>query len=466
MIKSVGERAYLVRKIVFSLLCLSVSVVSLEGCNRAAGQHAAAAKELSQAIDILNQANQGYVPKTGSGSGLATIAAYRQQMMAKAVAPLQDVLTKGSKTQEVAARRLLAQISTSKANTLAAVAGGSYGTLAAGSNVFVSDAMSVTGAADRAVTLKVDNSDAVKSLQVTAEELTKKQADLQSEIKTAQQARDDQQSQIDQLKQTASKLMSQAQTLSENAMAAESGKKYQMLDRASSLRKKAHSALHQAALHGLTLTGHAHTLDLLTKKKALADEALKLVNDRIASFESEQTSMDAKRQMADQQTQAAGQAMLKKFEQLNKSFAANVDGPYSKAADAIAHAVDMLTKAKADASGSYREDADLDLLSSYIDQARILGAHARATGGYAELVKLAKTAVGKALGDKDAELGKTISDLEAKQKTLTASANSAIAAGEKLAATLKGGSGDMAKLVSEQKQLLDQYKKRVAASGA
>lgn len=447
------------RKLAVSMLCLTVAA-SLGGCNHRAGQHAAAAKKLNQALALMNQANRGYAPADQAHKRPIPLQQYRQQTLKEAVAPLQAVLQTGSTDQQVAARRLLSQIDASHAGYLAAQATGRYGQFQSASGVLISDALAVTSAAGRAEDLKVNNRDAVRSLQgATLDKLNKRKQTLQRQIKTEQQAYDQQQQHVTQLQQEANALMSQAQKVRQKGFVAQGNKKYDLLDKAAALRSQSNEAAYHAAQHQVSVASRSRAIALLKKKQALVDAAIKIVKDRIDSLQSQQKQMDDAQTKARQQEQSTGQTVLKKFKTLDNVYQSGVQQPYSNAESQIDDAVNLLTRAHSLAHGNQRQNVTLDLLSRYIDQANILAAHARATEGYADLLKLVHNAAGKQLAKAATALDHTLTRLRSQQKSLIQKANNAVAAGQKLAASLsQGASHDTASIVSSQQQVLSQYK--------
>lgn len=448
------------KKTIAVISCLCLVALFFVGCSK--HSQAQATKDLQSALATINKANQGYIDS--SHSQPVTYQQFRQKTLDSAKTTLQNVIASGTAEQQATAYSMLAKIQASSARILARHASNQYAQWQSASGNIITSAVAIDSAAGRRTLLKVNNSAGVKKLQSALAKLHGLAKELDKQISKQKALSQAQKNIHDKLIKQSNALASQAQEIHQKGFMATGGKKYDLYDQAAKLQSKAATLSFKASRHQVKRSTYLAKLKILETKKQNVLDGIKQVKKRIAEFNSETQKSNEAREAAYKQAQTSASQVAAEFKALQQNYANHIAQPYAKASKQIAKSVSLYKKAISQAAPKQRDYVQLDLLSTYLNQANIALGQAAAANGFGDLIKLISVNKNNWLkGDASdiSTMTALLAQLKEQQQTAEKQAKEALKAAGKIATNLEHTRGNLAQVVKAQKTLLSQYQKQV-----
>lgn len=401
------------KKILTVLLLTGLAV----GCAERQSAENARVRQAHQEVNaLLGQASLAYVP--GEQVDVRW-AAWRQDQQAKALETLQSVLKEGSVSQQVATRRLLADIHDSAARYQLASAIDQWADLSRESALLLSYLMVVDRADAQVRNFSIDQSSLIASLRKQTADIEKESQAHQKELEQWQAKARDLTAQFEAAHKQALSLGEQASTLRGQAFSLTGD------ERLASYEKAA-----QIAIQGNKASAEAQKLEsqlgIARSQVALAERKLKLANDAIADGKKyiqnaidNQTQQTTLRDKAQQDKQQAIDKLDSELAELVKNYQQVRETQFQSALARLDQAIELLEGALPLTNDSkIRREIQLDILARKVSRLHLLSIEATAAGDWA--AKLA--VVHQGASDAKRPGGAMIADKAAFYDTTTQSA--------------------------------------------
>lgn len=455
------------QRLLLSVLIAGSVAGSFVGCSdQAAVQQRAALDQFKQALAKYEEAQRGFIYGADAASA-KSYRAFRQQKMAEAAKLLESFATNGTPSQQVAARRLLSDIQASAGRYIAedaAVLGSSIG--AQGAEV-LSYVVTIDLSQTQAKSIPADESELVTKLGSDRLSAQRDVADIRQEAQT---------------------LRSQIKTL-EQKIAGHMTAKNDAAAKALALREKAFITKGDEQLKVYATADEAQRTsdsagadaERVLVRKAAVESELRILDQRVASYEALLKTIDTLEaeaktrqqeavkviEAANKSGQDAAKELLEKFAALAKSYSDGVDEPLRKAQAKLAESVKTLEGALTIAPGPSADAVKIDLLLRYVESAHVYGVHIAVAESYTRSLRTV-AAAGARLVPASAGYFTENADNAGKQlDQLATAAKQIISEGSKLASDMSTGKPETdttAALAAEQFTRLQGYAKRISAS--
>jgi len=270
----------------------------------------AAREQVQQAMALVTDAETGFVPQ-GQESTVsvqidgrtvkdqqADLQAHRQEVLGQAADKLKPMLDKGSVSQQVAVRQLLADIYASNASYQSRHAMTQWAILANRGATLLSYIFSIDRTTARANSFQNDEAPLLAQLQQNQQETEHRINNLQDQVDQLQQ-------QIGQLSQhirdreaQVNEAVAHAQQLKDQAFVSHGPSRYTLYDEATQAQRRADRASSQAEQAQVKLDVFQSELAILEKQLHLALETGQIIDQEIANAQQRQRRAQNVRQSA------------------------------------------------------------------------------------------------------------------------------------------------------------------------
>lgn len=331
---------------------------------------------------ILSKAQRSYVP--GDEPVETSLVAWRQEQQQEAQAKLQEILDQGTVSQQIATRRLAADIydSAARAQVIDTVA--QWTELSARSALLLSYLQSVDRADAQLRRFSGDASDLMADMRAQAQKLDKQSEDLQKELAQVQATIKEQDSQLQDLSKQLQQLTAQSANLRQQAFSQTGTERHQSYEKAAQAAINANkvSAQHQtlAARREIAQANAA----VLSRRLALSNEALKQIETQIKNTQASVADQQRLREKAQKDKTAAIEKLDSELEKIVAQYKSLMDEGFGKSLAQLDQAIELLDKTIAMASDNQmRRLVQLDLLARKISRLHVLSMQASAAGDWA-----------------------------------------------------------------------------------
>lgn len=453
------------RKIALSI----VAIAMLTGCSdQSAQQESNKVKLLDDALALIHQSEQGYVPKQGADRfdppedqfRKIELQAYRQNKLSQAIGLLQPLAKGGNDLQwiTVLANRLLADVHAASARDISRDAMADWSALANRCITLLSYAGSIRQAQSRLI-LCGDESHLVDAMN-DDKKITHRQLDDQ------RSAADRKKEQLDQLNQSIADLdvkrdqtVAKARQLTEQAYLAQGHEKQDLENQASETEMVAYkygSQAQQIAVHR-----DRYDLELVMLK-----EEIRLTEALDASI-SQQMDKAAKRQQNRQQLADAARKdqnevaklLNEEFGQIKTAYRQTVEQPLATAAEAMGSAITALKSAEGKVRGKDKEDVQHELLAKQVAKIHTLSDDFISSGSFGRTIGLLAASASAARNLDIKSYGREYDELVKRQSYLATEAVNLADKADQLAESLADPGTDP--FVDRHREYLAHYKNEI-----
>jgi hypothetical protein len=437
------------------------------GCSdQAAQQQRADLEQFKQVLAKYEEAQRGFVYGADSASA-KSYRAFRQQKMAEASKLLETFASKGTPAQQVASRRLLADIQASAGSYIAedaAVLGSAIGSQGA---EVLSYVVTIDLSQIQAKSVPADESELITKLSSDRLSAQRDAADIRQEAQTLR-------SQIKKLEQTIginlinkNNAAAKALSLREKAFVTKGDEQLKLYAEADEAQRVSDSASADAERVSVRKAAVESELRILDQRAESYDALLKTIDTLETEAKARQAAAVTVIEAATKAGQDASKELLEKFAALAKNYSDGVDEPLRKAEAKLAESVKTLEGALTIAPGPNAEAVKIDLLLRYVQSAHVYGVHIHAAESYTRSLRAVATAGARLVPASAGYFTENADNASRQLDQLANVARQIISEGTKLASDMSVGKPDTdatATLAIEQNKRLEGYAKRISAS--
>ena len=460
------------RKIVFvSALAIGLTV----GCvDRQASDRQVAREKFNQALGLIAQANQGFVPQGQEAESQlevdgqtvtarqADIHAYRQTMFVQAAAALEEILDMGSVAQRVSTRRVLAEVYAAQVRYAAGQAMAQWVVLADQEATLMSSLGSVSRAESRLQLLNADQ-------ETFLTHLRKDQSDTQEQIDQATQESDELAKQMADLSQQIDVLnaeIKQGQALARQLqgqaiVATQSQRQYDLYDQSAAAQRQSHIASAKAQQLAVQLDIVQSKHAMLKKQAGFGQQASETLGQQVDDAVQRQASRpldEARAAKSDAQEQ-----LMTRFNQIAKTYDESVDTVLDSAVEKISEAIDLLSVIP-EAPEADKSLVQLEKLSHMVDKTHLLTEHILAASSHGQVLDVVSHHSRRVMPDRVSVFAQRSGQLHEQQRKLIETAKQNISDATIICEEISnrlGEEGPIASIAKQQLQRLEGYRQRI-----
>lgn len=434
-----------------------ISSCWLAGCGEESGVTAGQA-DLNQAIRLIGEAERRFADQTavselGADVGAAR-RAHRQEHLKEAAARLESAVRSGTPAEQVAARRLLADIYASQAQESRRQALIDSGHLRQqtvrlyGHLTEVDRAVARQKLMDRRGEIEAE----ARALEAEAKRHDDARETFTRQIAQLQQQRDQQAARVQAARQEAHRLAAEAEKLRAQAFAAEGEARFDLANEAAEMDRKAEAAGFEADRHQLELEVIELNMVPLQDWRQLRQVAATELRSQQAASRQEIQTLASGLQEAQATEKAALQRLEEAFVQLDEHFIQQVDARFQEAAQSIGAAIEQLQTA-AGAAGRNRQEVDVEQAAKLLEQATLFTQYALAVRAYADTLHGVTASVREIVPGAAEALVNRQAELASASAAAQAEAAAVISTGEQLAEQIRSALAEGSQ--AERRRLLD-----------
>lgn len=436
-----------------------VSSVWLAGCGEEAGLSAGQA-DLNQAIRLIGEAERRFADQAAISELGADVRQarrkHRQEHLQQAATRLEAAIRSGAPSEQIAARRLLADILASRAQTARREALIESGHLRQQTVQLYGHLTEV----DRAVASQrlLDRRGEIEAETRTLEAEAKRHDDagetFARQIADLRRQREQQAARVQAARQEAHRLAGEAERLRAAAFAAEGEARFDLANEAAAVDRKAEAAGFEADRHQLELeVTELSIVPLEDWRQLRVSTAAELRGQLQSSGQEIQTLAQGLRE-ATANEQAALQRLDAAFAELDERFVTQVEARFQEAVEAITAAVEQVQTA-ANAAGRQRQDVDVEQVAKLLEQATLLTQYALAVRAYTDTLQGVTASVRAVVPGAAEALVRRQAELAAAGSTIQAEAAATISAGQTLAEQIRSALAEGTQ--AERRRLLERF---------
>lgn len=359
------------------------SLCLLPACSDSqSAQNAQVVRTHREVTQILNQAQRSYVP--GDQPVETSLVSWRQDQQAQAQAKLQEILDQGTKAQQIATRRLAADIYDSAARAQIVEAVTQWTELSSRSSLLLSYLQAVDRADSQLRRFSGDSSNLVADMRAQADTLRKQSDAFQKELAQVQATVKELDQKLASLDQQLQKLTTQSASLRQQAFSQTGVERYQSYEKAA-----------QAAISSNKVSAERQTLaaqrDIAQANAAVISRQLELSNEALKQIEAQtkaaQSSIEDQQRLkakAQQDKTAAIEKLDSELEKVVADYKTLMDEGFGQALAQLDKAIDLLddTVAMTD-DNQMRRLVQLDLLARKVSRLHVLSMQSAAASDWA-----------------------------------------------------------------------------------
>ena len=365
---------------------LIVCLFAALGCER---RESAGNEHLQSARELIERASQGYTESGQANPDDPTrLEQFRQRMLDKALGQLERAVQAGSPQQQVAARRLLADVHASAARRTTRQATTAYADLAASANKLISQLRAVDRLANQAAVHSQDRSAIRDALQAEIQAQQEQQSSAQSEAEELKGQIAELENKRDQHRQAAKQANQQQHKLEQQAFDAEGDQRYKLLDQASEAGQRANKADTQAERVQVRIERLNAQLSIVQTKLSEIGKALKNLNAQLDQWRERQREADQQLEAVQQKKAEAAQKLVDQFKEAQSQYEQQVHQALTAAGGRMQDAVSQLQEAANQAGGDQHTSVRQDLLAKRVTQTYVLNEHVMVAAGFGRTISI------------------------------------------------------------------------------
>ncbi|MEM9883745.1 MAG: hypothetical protein AAF800_12595 [Planctomycetota bacterium] len=374
------------RLIRLPLAAAALAAVFSAGCDDSTVQSARSHALLTEAADVLNEANQGFV----SGPADVDYDTFRRDRLAEAEAKLDAVVAQGRGVAVAGAHRLLGGVYAAAARDAADDADDAYKRLTADTLRLVAQ-LDVLTRIDALISLRsVDRDAALSDIRENRALIDQSRAGLNAELSDLNTQRETATLRAEQANEQAAAAFTRAGELESRAMSAGSdAQRDDLYTRAYLAKLEGQAARRRAEEQQIAADGLAAEARDLETERALWNQVSQQVEQLRADVETQGTAAARTVRTAGGDRQLALGAIRERAEDLAARFADRVGSPQAAAAERAERAVAAYDRALAGADAASRRGLQFEQASARVELARVLIRHAGYADGFAALLRAA-----------------------------------------------------------------------------
>lgn len=387
--KQNGISGLAVRTVIYTVL---VSVTFCVGCvdEDAAGRRKVHG-EFLDVMALIATADQGYVPigdeievrvKVGDQEVVEErrdVEAFRQKVLAQAAQKLQAIVKKGSETQKISARRVLADVYASQSRYVQRQAMATWASIAARSATLMSYLGSVDRADARVRLFDTDEQPLLGQLNKDRQATEVRIDELDQEIRQRQGHIETVAAQMRKLNDRSEQASQQAQNLHGKALVSPKlAKQYELYDQSAKINRRANRDSAAAQTHGVELDVIQSELALLVEQQRIEQQAIQILDNQIAAGRKRQARLPYKQATAEKVE--AIEELVFFLGKITSNYRRDVEGELERATNKMNDAIDQV----ADSSLGVDDDQAIQIerLGHMTDMAHVLTEHIVLAGSH------------------------------------------------------------------------------------
>lgn len=369
-------------------------VVTVAGCSDPeAAQNASVRLSHEKVASLLTQAQLPYVPG-GDTAGISRTA-NRQKQQAEAQAELQKILNDGTVAQQVATRRLAADIYDSSARQKLSDATSQWTELSNQSALLLSYLQSVDRADAQLRRFSGDQTQLIADMRKQAESMQAQSDAFAKELAASEATVKDLSDKIDALTKETLQHTRLSASLREKAFSQTGTERQQSYEKASESAIKGNKSSAALQILQAKLEIAESNSKILKRQHELSDEAVAQAQAQIKSTIASQTQQEELKAKAEKAKQAAVDKLDTELGKMVTAYKQLADEGFGPALADINKATELLdgtlTLAK---DGDARRQVQLDLLARKLSKLNILSIQASANGDWARKLQVISATAG------------------------------------------------------------------------
>jgi hypothetical protein len=347
------------------------------GCDQQSSRQVQGRKQFEQVLDALREVELGYVSATpeeiaASNAGREvnstrqSMETFRQQQLGKTFELLDPILKDGTVKQQVDARRLAADIYTSSARFQMRQMMDEWTSLSSRSIVMMSYMVAVGRSESLASNMQYDDNKLIAQIKKTLRDTTVDLEKREKEAKQIDEKAKDLKKTMGDLQKQIDALNIQSQQTKSKAFVAKVNEKYKLLDDASSVSR-------QAAILDARRQVEQAQLENVNAQRAMLTEQIDFTLEFMDSLERQIETASQRQKQSEAQKARAKQGLIDdenkfmdEFNVVVESFTKQVLPYFTQINADMTQAIDMLKKAKAQASGDEAQLIEIELLAKEV----------------------------------------------------------------------------------------------------
>ena len=459
------------RKIVFVSMWV---VILMVGCvDRHASDRRVAQEKFNQALGLIRQANQGFVPQGQEVESQlevdgqtvtarqADLHTYRQSMFAQAASALEEILDMGSVSQRVSTRRVLAEVYAAQVRYAAGQAMAQWAVLADQEATLMSSLGSVSRAESRLQLLNTDQETLLTHLrkdqsdtQKQIDQATQESAELSEQMASLSRQIDALNAEIKQGQALARQLQGQA------IVATQSQRQYDLYEQSAAAQRQAQIASTQVQQLAVSLDIVQSKHAMLEKQAGFGQQVSKTLGEQVADAVHRQANRpldEARAAKSDVQEQ-----LMTRFNQIAKAYDESVHTVLDRAVEKINESIDLLSVIT-EAQGADKSLVQLEKLSHMVDKTHLLTEHILAASSHGHVLEVISHHGRRVMPDRVSVFAQRSSQLHEQQRKLIETAKQNISDAAVICEEISNGLGEepTASIAKQQLQRLESYRQRI-----
>lgn len=339
--------------------------------DESAVQDAKLRADFAKALQIVEQAEMGYVPAKGAGPQDSTdLWVYRQKKLAEAAAALTPLLNQGSESQQQAARMVMSDIASSASRHEANAALASWAEIARRSGRLISLLGEVDQAAYRASAFSPESyTPLVSNLKDRATASQRKLDDLRSTASALEPRIKSMSQERDKLAAEGDRQIEKAGALRDQAFVAQEPEQTTLNDQADAAERAGQKATASSREIASGLDVFESEMKIVATQIELNEKTLKLIAEQTTQVEGMQAEARKSLDAAVAEQDRAIKEMVGELETLTRDFEEQVEKRYVAADGHAVKAIDLVKKNGTKGFGQFemvsRQIARIDILTQH-----------------------------------------------------------------------------------------------------
>ncbi len=460
----------------WALIGLVLGLGLLGACSDDQAGNQAVHERFNKAVQILAKADQGYVPQGGETPSPLSVGdqrvtenkpdlqAYRQKVLAEAAVELEAILDRGSRAQQLATRRILADVYASQGRYGARQAMVHWASIADRSATLMSFLGSVDRADSHVHLFDLDEGPLLKQLR-------QDRADAQGRIKGFQKQTDKLNQQASKLNQQIDALKQEAQSATERArqlhgqalLATQGSEQYDLYDQSAQEDRRANAASTEVQKLEVELDVVKSELSVLDRQIRLARGASETLDKQISAAQRRQSrGLHQKAQAA--KSEAIDQ-MVVHFNQIEQDYLDTVQGQMDQVIEKMSRVVELMAGAEAPRGDrDAQQSLELERLAHMVSMVHVLTEHILAASSHGHTLTIIAQQAQRLMPQQALMFDDHTQQIYKKQQEVIQTAKRTISDAVLIAQSISQGLGQgnpLADIATQQSQRLEAYRRRI-----
>lgn len=379
-----------------TLSLVLVCAIAVVGCSDPEAAQNAGVRDTHQKVaHLLAEAQLPYVP--GNQSIAVGRSDIRQNLQIEAQAELQAILKEGTPSQQIATRRLAADIYDSAARKQLNRVTSNWTELSNQSALLLSYLQAVDRADSQFRRFSGDQTKLIASMRTQTDTMQKQSDDFKKELAAVESKAKELSTKVDSSTTQTQKHISQAASLREKAFSQTGVERYQSYEKAAEAAIKSNKFSAELQILQAQLGVTQSNAKILARQLELSDEAVAQAQTQIKSIIASQTEQAQLKNKAQQTKQTAVDKLDAELGTMVTAYKKLTDEGFGPALSDINKAIELLDGTLALATeGDARRNVQLDLLARKLSKLNILSIQASAAGDWARKLQVVAGSAGDA----------------------------------------------------------------------